>query len=79
MPHEGLTNSLRRFRFESGEMTQQALAELVGVSRQTIIAIEGGKYAPSLPLAFQLARAFGVAIEDIFHFRDGNAAMSSDD
>ncbi|MCP4644879.1 MAG: helix-turn-helix transcriptional regulator [bacterium] len=73
MPHEGLTNSLRRFRFEHGEMTQQALAEVVGVSRQTINAIEGGKYAPSLPLAFQLARAFGVTIEDLFHFEDAGA------
>lgn len=71
MPHEGLTNTLRRFRFENGEMTQQALADRVGVSRQTINAIESGKYAPSLPLAFQLARTFGVTIEDLFQFDPG--------
>ena len=62
-----LTNRLRRMRFDHGEMTQQALAARVGVTRQTIIAIEAGKYAPSLPLAFRLARVFECRIEDIFH------------
>ena len=52
-----LKTKLRRFRFDAGEMTQQALAESVGVSRQTIIAIESGRYAPSLPLAFRLAKS----------------------
>jgi putative transcriptional regulator len=61
-----LTNQLRRLRFEHGEMTQEQLAIAVGVTRQTIIAIESGKYAPSLPLAFRLAKAFGRKIEDVF-------------
>jgi putative transcriptional regulator len=61
-----ITNQIRRLRFERGEMTQQELAELVGVTRQTIIAIEGGKYTPSLDLAFRLSRVFGVGVEDVF-------------
>jgi len=63
-----LTNRVRRLRFDHGEMTQQQLAEAVGVTRQTIIAIESGKYAPSLPLAFRIARFFGVRIEDVFDY-----------
>jgi putative transcriptional regulator len=63
-----LKNNIRRLRFEKGEMTQQQLADLVGVTRQTILAIEQGKYAPSLPLAFQIARAFGVGIENVFEY-----------
>jgi putative transcriptional regulator len=66
-----ITNQVRRLRFEHGEMTQQQLADKVGVTRQTIIAIEGGKYAPSLPLAFRLAKAFDVGVEDVFQCRDG--------
>jgi len=65
-----VTNCIRRLRFDNGEMTQQALAQRVGVTRQTIIAIEAGKYAPSLPLAFRIARAFNTSIEDIFQYRD---------
>ncbi len=61
-----ITNQVRRFRFEHGEMTQQELANRVGVARQTIIAIEGGKYTPSLELAFRLCRAFNVGVEDVF-------------
>jgi len=61
-----LTNQLRRLRFEHGEMTQQQLAEAAGATRQTIIAIEAGKYAPSLELAFRLARVFGVRVDDVF-------------
>ncbi|MHC4116669.1 MAG: helix-turn-helix transcriptional regulator [Planctomycetota bacterium] len=70
MGNNNLKNQIRRLRFENGEMTQQQLADRVGVTRQTIIAIESGKYAPSLPLAFKLARAFGVSMEDIFQFED---------
>lgn len=66
MARTELTNRLRRMRFDHGEMTQQLLASRVGVTRQTIIAIESGKYAPSLPLAFRLARVFECRIEDIF-------------
>jgi putative transcriptional regulator len=63
-----LSNQIRRLRFEKGEMTQQQLADLVGVTRQTIIAMEQGKYAPSLPLAFRIARAFGVPLESVFQY-----------
>ena len=63
-----IQNQVRKLRFEHGEMTQQQLADKVGVTRQTIIAIEAGKYAPSLPLAFRLARTFGVSIEEVFHY-----------
>ena len=55
-----VANDIRRLRFEHGEMTQQALADACGVTRQTIIALEAGRYAPSLELAFRIARAFGV-------------------
>ena len=61
-----ITNQLRRLRFEHGELTQEALAKAAGVTRQTIIALEAGKYAPSLELAFRLAHALGVRIEDVF-------------
>ncbi len=62
----GIENTIRRRRFECGEMTQQNLAERVGVTRQTIIALESGRYAPSLPLAVRIARVFGVSVEDVF-------------
>ena len=65
-----LSNNLRRLRFENGQMTQQQLADKAGVTRQTIIAIESGKYAPSLPLAFKLARTFGVSIEEVFQYEN---------
>jgi putative transcriptional regulator len=66
-----LRNQIRRLRFDNGEMTQQQLADRVGVTRQTIIAIEGGKYAPSLPLAFRIARVFNVTIEQVFQYEAG--------
>ncbi len=62
----GIENTMRRLRFERGEMTQQTLAERVGVTRQTIIALEAGRYAPSLLLAVRIARVFGVGVEDVF-------------
>ncbi|MBL7106979.1 MAG: helix-turn-helix transcriptional regulator, partial [Phycisphaerae bacterium] len=68
MANSGISNCIRRFRFENGEMTQQCLADKVGVTRQTIIATEAGKYSPSLSLAFKIAYAFGVGIEDIFKY-----------
>lgn len=61
-----ITNHIRRLRFFASEMTQQALAEKAGVSRQTIIAVEAGKYSPSLELAFRIADAFGVTISEVF-------------
>ncbi len=68
MGSQGLINKIRRLRFDNHEMTQQQLADKAGVTRQTIIAIEQGKYAPSLPLAFKIARAFGLGIDDVFEF-----------
>ncbi len=61
-----ITNSVRRLRFDHGEMTQEELAQKAGVSRQTIIAMESGKYTPSLGLAFKLAAIFQRPIEEIF-------------
>ena len=78
MPDERVTNSIRRLRFERGEMTQQELADRVGVTRQTIIAIEAGKYMPSLPLAFKLARTFGMGVEEVFRLEDGAAEKLED-
>jgi len=68
MSNNRITNKIRRLRFENGEMTQQQLADKAGVTRQTIIAIEAGKYSPSLSLAFKIARAFGLKIEDVFQY-----------
>jgi putative transcriptional regulator len=68
MGSDRLNNQIRRLRFENGQMTQQQLADKVSVTRQTIIAIEAGKYAPSLPLAFRIARTFNVPIEQIFQY-----------
>ncbi len=64
-----ITNNIRKLRFFADEMTQQQLAEKAEVSRQTIIAIEGGKYSPSLELAFRIAHAFGVHINEVFDYR----------
>lgn len=66
-----IENEIRRLRFENGEMTQQALAEKVGVTRQTIIAIEQNKYAPSLEAAFRIANAFNAPLESVFRWKDG--------
>jgi putative transcriptional regulator len=63
-----ITNNIRRLRFFASEMTQQELAERAGVSRQTIIAVEAGKYSPSLELAFRIAVAFGVPIGEVFGY-----------
>ena len=63
-----ITNNIRKLRFFADEMTQQQLAEKAGVSRQTIVAVEGGKYNPSLELAFRIAHAFNVPIEEVFQY-----------
>ena len=68
MGSEHLSNNIRRLRFENGQMTQQELADKVGVTRQTIIATEAGRYAPSLPLAFKIAQTFGIPIEQVFQY-----------
>jgi putative transcriptional regulator len=63
-----VSNQIRRLRFEHGEMTQAELAQRIGVTRQTIIAIEQGRYSPSLEMAFQIAHAFDVALDDVFRY-----------
>jgi putative transcriptional regulator len=68
-----ITNNVRRLRFNSSEMTQQQLAEKVGVTRQTVIAIEGDKYSPSLEVAFRIAHAFGVPLEEVFQYQSNDA------
>ncbi len=62
----GITNTIRELRFARGEMTQQELADKIGVTRQTVNAIEGNKYSPSLEVAFRIARVFGVPLEAVF-------------
>lgn len=74
MSTELISNNIRTLRFLNGEMTQQELAKKVGVTRQTIIAIEKAKYAPSLELAFRIAHAFGIPLEEVFTFNpDGDS------
>jgi putative transcriptional regulator len=68
MDNRRVRNNIRKLRFHHDEMTQEQLAEKVGVTRQTIIAIEGAKYAPSLELAFRIALVFGVPLEDVFSY-----------
>jgi putative transcriptional regulator len=67
-PKTPVTNTIRTLRFNRGEMTQQELADRVGVTRQTVIAIEQGRYSPSLEAAFKIARAFGVPLEEVFQY-----------
>jgi putative transcriptional regulator len=68
-----ITNNVRKLRFNASEMTQQELAEKVGVTRQTVIAIEGDKYSPSLDVAFRIAHAFGVPLEEVFQYESSEA------
>jgi putative transcriptional regulator len=63
-----VTNSIRALRFSANEMTQAELADRVGMTRQTIIAIEQGRYSPSLEMAFRIAGVFGVPLNDVFHY-----------
>ncbi len=70
MAESDLKNQIRRLRFENDEMSQQDLAERVGCTRQTIIAIEQAKYNPSLGLAFKIARAFGKKVEEVFQYNE---------
>lgn len=65
-----IRNRIRTLRFENGEMTQQALADAVGVTRQTIVAIEKGNYSPSLEVAFRIARRFEKTLEEVFQFSE---------
>jgi len=65
-----IKNRIRRLRFDHDEMTQEELANRAGCTRQTIIALEQGKYVPSITLAFQIARAFGITLEDVFQYEE---------
>jgi len=67
-----ISNNIRTLRFHRGEMTQQQLAKAVGVTRQTIIAIESAKYSPSLELAFRIARVFEKPLEEVFSYEEEN-------
>jgi putative transcriptional regulator len=71
-----VSNSVRRLRFDSGEMTQQQLAATVGVTRQTIVAIEGENYSPSLELAFRIAAAFNKPLEEVFRYEQSETGKA---
>ena len=71
-----VTNVIRALRFRHGEMTQAELAERLGVTRQTVIAIEQGRYSPSLEMAFQIARVFGDPLDDEFQYPDREETAS---
>ena len=71
-----VTNALRALRFRADEMTQAELARRLGVTRQTVIAIEQGRYSPSLEMAFQIAGVFGVPLDDVFQYPDEQGAGS---
>jgi len=70
MPKENISNNIRKLRFESDEMIQQDLADKVGCTRQTIIALEQEKYVPSLGLALKIARVFGVSVDNVFELNE---------
>ncbi len=65
-----IRNRIRRLRFDNGEMTQEELANRASCTRQTIIALEQGKYVPSIELAFKIARTFGVSLEEVFQYEE---------
>ena len=71
-----VTNEIRRLRFANAEMTQADLADRIGVTRQTIIAIEQGRYSPSLEMAFQIAHVFDVPLDEVFGYLDPEATTS---
>ena len=73
-----IQTNIRRLRFNADEMTQQQLADEVGVSRQTIVAIEKGNYSPSLELAFRIAHIFNTPLEEVFTYEPGDARNTSD-
>jgi putative transcriptional regulator len=75
--NDEVRSEVRMLRFLNGEMTQEELARRVGVSRQTIVAIEGGRYDPSVSLAIRIARVFGVPVEEAFMLHDGEVQRGS--
>lgn len=70
MGKEQIQNNIRKLRFFMDEMTQKNLADRAGVSRQTVVAMEKGKYSPSLELAFRIAKVFNVPLEDVFYYEE---------
>lgn len=70
MAERRLSNNIRTLRFHAGEMTQAELGEKIGVTRQTVAAIEQGKYSPTLETAFRIADAFGVGLEEVFSWEE---------
>ena len=77
MQNAKVVNNIRRLRFDYNEMTQQDLADNVGVTRQTIVAIEGSKYAPSLELAFKIAATFKKPLEEVFQYENGQTTKGA--
>jgi len=77
MTRAKIRNNIRRLRFDRSEMTQQELAQKVGVTRQTVIAIEGDKYSPSLEVAFRIARVFGLPLEEVFQYDSAGSSTSA--
>jgi putative transcriptional regulator len=75
VPKIQISNRIRELRFTAGELTQQTLADRVGITRQTVVALEQGKYYPSLELAFRIAETFGVGLEEVFQ-RQSNSSQS---
>lgn len=71
-----VTNEIRRLRFESNEMTQAELGDRIGVTRQTVIAIEQGRYSPTLEMAFQIARVFGCRLDEVFGYPEAEGTTS---
>ncbi|WP_225578520.1 helix-turn-helix transcriptional regulator [Rhodanobacter sp. 7MK24] len=78
MPTESLTNEVRLLRFLARDMTQAELGKRVGLTRQTIAAIEQGRYSPSLEVAFRIADVFGKRLDEVFHWNPGGAAETGD-
>jgi len=78
LPTEALTNEVRLLRFLAQDMTQAELGKRVGLTRQTIAAIEQGRYSPSLEVAFRIADVFGKRLDEVFHWNPGGSAGSAD-
>lgn len=76
-PSAKIQNQIRQLRFQHGEMTQQTLAERIGVTRQTVNAIEGGKYSPSLEVAFRIAAVFQLPLESVFQYISENTSADA--
>jgi putative transcriptional regulator len=73
-----ITNTIRRLRFDANEMTQQELADRIGMTRQTVAAIEQNKYSPSLEAAFRIAEVFGARLDEVFQWKAGQSPAAKD-